>query len=414
MRVAVVGSGIAGVACAHRLQDMAERVVVFEAQGRIGGHTDTHDLVVEGSRVAVDSGFIVFNRENYPQFSAWLDDLGVPSQPTDMSFGVSNAGTGLEYGTASLGALFCRPGNLVSPRFLRMLGDLVRFYRDAPRFAADDTLTLGDLAAQQGYGAGLVEDHLLPMCGALWSLSWSDAQHISAAHVIAFMQQHRMLQLQGRPQWRVVSGGSSTYLKAFSNRFKGQLRVADPVIAVRRGTADVQVRAASGVYRFDAVVFACHSDQALSLLDDPSPQEQTILGAIDYHSNRVVVHSDVSVMPRSRAAWSSWNARVAGASSQGCQVTYWMNRLQGLPPTTPFFVTLNPNQPLSRVWAEREYAHPVFTKDARAAQARHAEINGARNTYYCGAYWGWGFHEDGFASAGLVADAFAGRWSHAA
>ena len=405
MRVAVIGSGISVLAAADRLQHLADQVVIFEADGRLGGHTDTHSIMAGGRTQAVDSGFIVFNRENYPGFSAWLDRLNVPSQPTDMSFGVSNLETGLEYGTRNLNALLCQRRNAFSPRFLNMIKDLRRFYREAGEFAGDEDLTLGDLITRQGYGAGFVSDHLLPMCGALWSLSAADVPEISAAHVIAFMTQHRMFQVQGRPQWRVVAGGSARYIRAFCAEFSGEIRTADPVVQVRRTEHQVQIRSATGEHGFDAVVFACHSDQALRLLVDPSPAEQEILGAIAYQPNRVVIHSDERVMPRARSAWSSWNGVVGADRRASCQVTYWMNPLQGLSGSQQFFVTLNPRQPLKRVWSEREYSHPVFTKGARAAQRRHHEINGVLNTYYCGAYWGWGFHEDGFASAEVVANA---------
>lgn len=414
MKVAVIGSGISGMVAAHRLQSLADQVVVFEANSRLGGHTDTHSILAQGRTQAVDSGFIVFNRENYPGFSAWLDELGVATQPTDMSFAVRNLASGLEYGTRNLNALLCQRRNLLSPRFLAMLCDLRRFYQEAADFAGNDELTLGELVARQGYGRGLIEDHLLPMCGALWSLAPADVPNVSASHVIAFMDQHKMFQVNGRPQWRVVSGGSARYVEAFCARFAGELRTSDPVLQVRRSDLRVKVAAASGDHTFDAVVFACHSDQALRLLGDPSPQEQEILGAIGYQNNRVVVHSDARVMPRSRSAWSSWNGVVTGADESTCQVTYWMNLLQGLSGNQDFFVTLNPQEPLQRIWSERHYSHPVFTKAARAAQARRIEINGVRSTFYCGAYWGWGFHEDGFASAEVVVDAVARRWERAA
>ncbi len=395
MKVAVVGAGISGLAAAHALQDAAE-VTVFEAARRIGGHTDTHAILTGGRTYRVDSGFIVFNHDNYPGFSAWLEELGVESQPSDMSFGVSNQRTGLEYGTRNLNALFCQRRSAVSPRFLAMLHDLRRFYREAGAVPQDDVRTLGRYLADGGYGAGFIEDHLAPMCAALWSLPNVDVLHVPVAHVVAFMAQHRMLQVAGRPQWRVVRGGSGAYLKAFAQRFAGTLRPGEPVLAVARQPSQTVVTTRSGRHAFDAVVLACHSDQALTLLEDPSPAEREILGAIRYEENVAVVHSDPAVMPLQRRAWSSWNA-LAG-QSQSCQVTYWMNRLQSLEGPQPFFVTLNPQRELGTVWCERRYAHPVFTVEARAAQQRYAEISGVRNTYYCGAYWRWGFHEDGFSS----------------
>lgn len=403
MKVAVVGAGISGISAAHVLQGRAD-VTVFEAARRIGGHTDTHAILTSDCTYRVDSGFIVFNAHNYPRFCAWLDELGVASRPSDMSFGVSHRGTGLEYGTRSLNALFCQRRNLASPRFLGMLRDLRRFYRQAAGLDPADARTLGAYLRDEGYGNGFVEDHLAPMCAALWSLPATGVAQVPVTHVVAFMAQHRMLQLGGRPEWRVVSGGSATYLGAFARRFGGRIRPGDAVHGVVRRGDRVELTSTSGRHRFDAVVLACHSDQALALLQDPSAAERQVLGAIRYQPNRVVVHSDASVMPRRRQAWSSWNAVVDPANPGVCQVSYWMNRLQSIPGDQQFFVTLNPLQPLAQVWSERNYAHPVFTPDARRAQARRAEISGHRNTYYCGAYWGWGFHEDGFAS-GLEAAA---------
>lgn len=397
MKVAVVGAGISGLAAADELQAYAD-VTVFEAARRIGGHTDTHSILSGGRTYQVDSGFIVFNEQNYPRFSAWLAGLGVTSQPSDMSFGVSNRLTGLEYGTASLSAVFCQRRNLASPRFLQMLADLRRFYRTAAEVGPADPRTLGEYLAQNGFGPGFTDDHLVPMCAALWSLPICAARDVPVAHVVAFMVHHRMLQTDGRPAWRVVQGGSSRYLGAFARRFRGNLRTGEPVLAVARRPEGVTVTTRTGHHAFDAVVLACHSDQALALLQDPSRAEHEILGAIGYQRNRTVVHSDSSVMPRRRAAWSSWNAVVDSHGSRACRVTYWMNRLQSLGDQQPFFVTLNPSGELRDVWSEREYAHPVFTVAARRAQQRRQEISGVGNTWYCGAYWGWGFHEDGFAS----------------
>jgi len=413
MKIAIVGSGISGLAAAHQLQDSGE-VVIFEADSRIGGHTDTHSILVGGNTYAVDSGFIIFNRDNYPHFSAWLDDLGVSSQPTNMSFGVRNADTGLEYGTAGLKALFCQRRRVLSPRFLGMLRDLRRFYRDAQSFEIDEATTLGELVRQQGYGQGFLQDHLAPMCAALWSLPLRNVEDLPALHILAFMAHHKLLQLHGRPEWRVVQGGSSRYVDAFAGAFRGEIRSSDPVSAIGRGPGGATIRSRSGEHHFDSVVIACHSDQALDLLVDPSTAEREILGAIPYQSNQAVVHSDSRVMPDNRAAWSSWNGLVNSAAEQSCQVSYWMNQLQGLPDDKDFFVTLNPPEQLDEVWSTRNYSHPMFTPQARAAQRRRHEINGVNNTYYCGAYWRWGFHEDGFTSARDVALLMQEQLAHAA
>lgn len=402
MKIAVIGAGISGIAAAYALQHQAD-VTLFEAARRLGGHTDTHAILSGDRTYRVDSGFIVFNEYNYPQFSAWLAELGVATRPSDMSFGVSNRQSGLEYGTSDLGALFCQRRNLVSPRFLNMLSDLRRFHREATTVSDGDERTLGQYLSDGGYTVGFVEDHLGPMCAALWSLPMASALDVPIAHVVAFMAQHRMLQINGRPQWRVVDGGSSRYLAAFARRFRGRIVTGDAVLAVARQPAQVAVTSHTGRHAFDAVVFACHSDQALSLLQDPSSAERDILGAIGYHDHRVVVHSDPSVMPARYGAWSSWNAVVDTSREQTCHVSYWMNRLQSLGDEQQFFVTLNPTGPLTSVWSERSYAQPVFTPEARRAQRRRDEISGVANTWYCGAYWGWGLHEDGFASGTRVA-----------
>ncbi len=395
MRVAVVGGGISGIAAAHYAQQFAD-VTLYEASAVLGGHTDTHNLFVDGRTFAVDSGFIVFNSSYYPLFSRWLDDLGVASKPTDMSFGVSLAG-GLEYGTANLQALFCQRRNILRGEFLAMLRDIRRFYRHAPHLV-DDPRTLAELFAGERYSAAFVDGHLLPMCAALWSTPRGLAGALPVAHVAAFMANHGLLELRRRPVWRVIEGGSSTYLDAFESRFGGRVRKSCPVRHVRRHAQGVRLQTDVDAHDFDQVVVACHGDDALRIVD-PTPVEHAVLGAFRYQTNRAVVHSDASVMPGNRLAWSSWNVRAT--PDDEFEFTYWMNRLQGIHSPRPFFVTLNPTRLLDAVWIERDYRHPVFDKPARAAQARRRELDRESEnsrTLYCGAYWGWGFHEDGFKS----------------
>ena len=294
MRVAVVGGGISGIAAAHACQRFSD-VTLFEAQPRLGGHTDTHNLQVDGRACAVDSGFIVFNRENYPLFSRWLDELGVASRPTEMSFGVSTA-TGLEYGTSCLGAVFCQRRNAVRPRFLRMLNDIRRFYRRAGLVAEKDTRTLAEYLRCERYSRAFSEHHLLPMCAALWSAPRQRARDLPIGHVAAFMINHGMTRWRGRPQWRVIQGGSSNYVRAFAESFQGELRLSSPVLSVRRDACGVTLATDREPERYDYLVLACHSDEALELID-ASPEEKEILGAIRYQRNRAVVHSDASVMP---------------------------------------------------------------------------------------------------------------------
>jgi predicted NAD/FAD-binding protein len=407
MRIAVVGAGISGVACADHLASSAE-VTLFEAQARIGGHTDTHQLEFDGQWVAIDSGFIVFNRHNYPHFDAWLTRLGVSSRETDMSFAVRNMRSGMEYGTDSLPALFCQPGNMLRPSFLRMLGDISRFYRLAADLAADEvTLPLQDWCRQHGLGDAFVEDHLVPMCSALWSQSAVEARSIAIGHVIRFMDNHRMLQLRDRPVWRVIEGGSSRYLQAFEERFRGRIRTATAVREVRRRFDAVDLYWQGGTDRFDAVVLACHTDEALALLSDASDEERQVLSAIRYKRNHVLVHTDSQVMPRRRRAWSSWNAIAGGDEALPCGVTYWMNRLQRIDTPRPVFVSLNAAAQVDErtVLAERWYDHPQFDAAGISAQARIAALQGAGGVFFAGAWQGFGFHEDGFVSGIRTAEA---------
>lgn len=398
MRIAVVGGGIAGLAAAYGCQAFAD-VTLFEAEPRLGGHTDTHNLLVNDRTYAVDSGFIVFNRKNYPLFSRWLDELGVASQPTEMSFSVGLA-SGLEYGTSHLGAVFCQRRNTLRPSFLRMLSDIRRFYSAAGRVAHQDTRTVEAFLRAGRYSAAFAEHHLLPMCAALWSAPRDGAENLPIGHVAAFMANHGMTRWKGRPQWRVLSGGSSSYVRAFAASFKGEIVRRCPVRHVARDDSGVSVEAKHGASRFDYAILACHSDDALALID-PSPEERSVLGAIPYQPNRAVLHSDTSVMPSNRAAWSSWNVHVG--PGRNYQFTYWMNRLQGLNPSPPFFVTLNPSRPLQPTWAARHYRHPIFSPTTQAAQRRLERINGARRILYCGAWCGWGFHESGFEAGAQAA-----------
>lgn len=393
MRVAVVGGGISGIAAAHACQEFAD-VTLFEAQPRLGGHTDTHNLLVDDRAYAIDSGFIVFNRDSYPLFSRWLDELGVASQPTEMSFGVSMA-TGLMYGTSNLGAVFCQRRNTVRPNFIRMLNDIRRFYRRAEMIASDDTRTLAEYLRIEGYSHAFAEHHLLPLCATLWLAPRERARDLPIGHVAAFMTSHGLTRWRERPQWRVISGGSSSYIHAFAESFRGELRLSCPIRSLRRNASDVVLSTDHGSERYDYLVLACHSDEALALID-ASSEEREILGAIRYRSNRAVLHSDASVMPDDAEAWSSWNVHAGADLSY--EFTYWMDRLQGLKPAPHFFVTLNSARHLSSPWFEREYRHPIFSLGARAAQVRVDRISGRRRTLYCGAWRGWGFHEDGFRS----------------
>ena len=304
MRIAVVGGGISGIAAAYACRTFAD-VTLFEAQPRLGGHTDTHSLFVDGRAYSVDSGFIVYNEENYPLFSSWLNELDVPSKPTEMSFTVSTA-TGLEYGTSSLGAVFSQRRNALRPRFLGMLSDIGRFYRRAGNIAAEDTTPLTDYLRSKRYSKGFVDYHMLPMCAAVWSAPRERAGELPIGHVAAFMQNHGLTRWRGRPEWRVIRDGSASYVDAFTESFRGEIRLSSIVKSVHRDKSEVIVSLDRGSERFDYLVLACHSDEALAMID-ASQEETEILGAIRYQTNHAVMHSDASVMPQNPAIWSSWN-----------------------------------------------------------------------------------------------------------
>jgi predicted NAD/FAD-binding protein len=417
MRIAVIGSGISGMASAWLLS-RAHEVVLYEAEARLGGHTDTHQVEVDGLPYLVDTGFIVHNRAHYPLLARFFDELGVRTRPTTMSFSVHAEASGLEYNATSLDALFCQRRNLVSPRFLGMLRDLLRFYREAPALLAreDAGPALGDYLRMHGYGAAFRDDHLVPMASALWSAPPETILSFPAAYLVRFMANHQMLQVAGRPQWRTVEGGSWAYIHALLARWSVEVRLASPVRSVQRSEAGVLVRAPGGLERFDQVVFACHSDQALGLLADADDIERDVLGAMPYQDNEVLLHTDASVLPRRRKAWAAWNAFVPAAPGAPCTVSYCMNLLQGIDAPQPLVVTLNRGDAIdpAKVLRRLRYAHPVYTAASVAARARKAEIQGRRRAWFAGAYWGWGFHEDGMRSAVDVASALDVHWGSAA
>ncbi|HFK2920025.1 TPA: NAD(P)/FAD-dependent oxidoreductase [Stenotrophomonas maltophilia] len=407
MRIAIVGSGIAGLASAWWL-DGEHEVTLFESGDHLGGHTHTHEVEVEGRRLAVDTGFIVFNPLQYPLLTALFDELGVASQPTTMSFSMHSERSGVEYNATSLDGLFCQRRNLVSPRFWGMLSDLRRFYRDAPRLLSEpEGPTLGQYLRSQRYGSAFVEEHLLPMASALWSSPSATVEAFPARYLAQFMANHQMLQIRGRSPWRVVSGGSARYVDALRRHWRVHERLHCPVHSIERMPHGVRVRSAAGVEGFDEVILACHSDQALALLGDADAAEREVLGAIRYQSNEVVLHTDAALLPRNRKAWAAWNAHVPRDPAAPCTVSYCMNLLQGLPGRTPLVVTLNRSQAINpdKVLRTLHYAHPVHDHAAVRAQQRWAELQGRRHTWFAGAYWGWGFHEDGIRSARQVVDA---------
>lgn len=412
--LAVVGSGIAGLAAAWLLHQ-GHSVTLYEKDERLGGHCNTVDVVdAEGNRLAVDTGFIVYNTINYPNLAALFQHIGVATQPSEMSFAASLDGGRLEYSGSDLKGLFAQPRNLLRPRFWAMLRDIARFYREAPRFlAAPDAegMSLGRYLEAGGYSDGFVHDHLLPMGAAIWSATEADMRDHPAASFIRFFASHGLLRLAGRPPWRTVTGGSRVYVERLAAPLAGCIRLACPVRAVRRQGDGVVVEETGGAARrYDHVVLATHADQALALLADASAEEGTLLGRFRYARNPAVLHTDATLMPRRRRAWASWNYIGAGGRRDEVCVTYWLNRLQRLATRRDFFVTLNPVQAPREdgVIARFPYEHPGFDAAAVAAQARLWTLQGVRRTWFCGAYFGAGFHEDALQSGLAVAEALGG------
>ena len=442
MRIAIVGAGISGLVAAHRLHP-GHDITVYEAGNRLGGHSNTVRVDLADETHWVDTGFIVLNDRNYPNFEPLLAELGVKTQPSHMSFSVSD-GAGFEYAGTPRG-LFAKPSHAANPRFLRMIADLARFNRQAQslfELAPDEGPSLREFLADGGYGDWFVERLIVPQAAAVWSADPDQMWSFPASFLARFFHNHGMLGFTGRPQWRTVSGGSRTYVEAISRPFADRVRLSAAVRSVTRREDHVEI-AADGceTERFDEVVIAAHADQALAMLTDASDLERELLGAVAYQLNEAVLHTDQRLLPNRRAAWASWNYHLEGhqrgapppfatrghqrgapppfatrghqrgapppfATPQGqegaqTKLTYWMNNLQSLDSDTNFCVSLNMTEQIDpgKVIRTIPYAHPVFTPGGVAVQRRHAEISGVERTHFCGAYWRWGFHEDGVVSA---------------
>jgi predicted NAD/FAD-binding protein len=401
MRVAIIGAGVSGLVCAHRLQSEHD-VVLFEASDQAGGHANTVRVETEAGVYDLDTGFIVFNSRNYPNFERLLDELDVETQASLMSFGVSDGGD-FEYNGASPSGLFASRGQMVRPSFHRMIADLVRFNRDARELlASEKDPSLREWLAVGGYSRAFVERLIVPQAAAVWSADPAQMWSFPARFLVEFFDNHGMLGFRDRPRWRTITGGSRTYVEALTRPLRDRLRLSTQVTEITRHPDHVAVSSREcESERFDAIVIATHSDQALALLGDPSQRERELLGAIPYQSNEAVLHTDRSLLPRRRRAWASWNYHLDAGVAGRCTVTYHMNRLQSLRADREFCVTLNRTAAIDpeRIIRTIQYAHPVYTPAGVAAQARHHEISGRNRTHYCGAYWGWGFHEDGAKSA---------------
>lgn len=413
-RIAVIGGGISGMAAAHLLA-ADHAVVLFEAEGRLGGHART---VLAGKRgdQPVDTGFIVFNHVNYPNLVRLFDELSVPTALSDMSFGASIGGGRLEYGLKNFKAVFAQRRNLANPRFLGMLRDIFRFNAQAQQAAQNPGLTIGELLRDLGTGAWFRDHYILPLSGAIWSTPSQGILDFPAQAMIRFFQNHALLSHTGQHQWYTVKGGSVEYVRRLQAALVAggvELRLGAPVAGVRRAEGGAFVRPRGGEWEaFDEVIFATHSDDTLAMLSDPTPEERAALSAVRYQPNEAVLHADESLMPRRRAVWASWNyVEGVGPLPERIDLTYWMNSLQPIPADDPLFVTLNTNRKIrpDLIHDTVSFRHPVYDMAAERGRAAIRSMNGARATWFCGAWMRDGFHEDGFASAVDVIDAMRAR-----
>lgn len=402
MKLAIVGSGISGLICAYRL-DKEHEITLFEADNHIGGHTHTHDVELDGKSYSIDTGFIVYNDWTYPNFIALLEELKVPAKPSSMSFSVKCERTGIEYNGTTLNSLFAQRRNILNPAFLGMIRDIIRFNREAPLWLdqGDDETSLGDYLKAGGYSKTFQQLYIIPMGAAIWSSGEAAMLDFPAKFFLRFFHNHGMLSVDNRPTWRVVEGGSKSYVEPMLRGIRGRVLLETPVESIKRDNNGVWLKAAGmESERFDAVVLACHSDQALKLLQDASNLEREILGAIPYQENEAILHTDSSILPRKRLAWAAWNYHILKNARERVVLSYDMNILQGITAPVEFLTTLNYSEAIdpARIIKRLTYHHPVFTQAGIQAQQRHGEISGINRTYFCGAYWGFGFHEDGLKS----------------
>jgi predicted NAD/FAD-binding protein len=413
MKIAVIGTGIAGNVAAHQLSKEYD-VTVFEANDYIGGHSNTVTVPTADGDLHLDTGFIVFNDRTYPNFVELLDELGVESQESSMSFSVQCASSGLEYNGSTINSLFAQRSNLLRPSFYRMIRDILRFNREAPELLECNNfeLSLADFLGQHGYSKEFIRQYLIPMGAAIWSAEPDTMAKMPAAFFVRFFHNHGLLSVRDRPVWRVIRGGSRQYVHKLVDSHRDRIRLNCPVASITRQPGRVLIRPRGmETESFDYVFLACHSDQALRLLKDALPVERQVLGAIPYQKNEAILHTDESLMPSRKLAWGAWNYHMPQADHQAVTVTYHLNRLQGLETSKQYFVTLNSDLPIrpGAILKKTTYEHPVFNIQSVAAQQRYNEINGLNRTFYCGAYWRNGFHEDGVVSALAAFAQFDGR-----
>jgi len=418
MKIAVVGGGVAGLTAAHRLSHEHE-VTVFESSRLLGGHAHTVDVTLDGETHAIDTGFMVFNDWTYPHFIELLNELQISSRPTEMGFSVRCERSGLEYSGVSLRALFAQWRNLLRPNFYQMLLDILRFNRQGTTLSSagmahqiQHEVTVGEFLREGHYSREFCEYYLLPMGSAIWSCPMGTFADFPIRFIIEFYSNHGLLNIWNRPVWRTINGGSRSYVNAIVDRFKGSIRTRTPIVRVKRYPDRVELfTRENGTASFDHVIFACHSDQALRLLADPSSTERQLLSAFPYQRSVAILHTDESILPKCRRAWASWNYHISENSNSNATVTYCLSILQQIKSRFTVNLTLNAEDKIhpDRVLNRFIYEHPVFTTQRAAAQARHKELIGQNRTSFCGAYWRNGFHEDGVVSALRVCDYFEQR-----
>ncbi|MBX2867541.1 MAG: FAD-dependent oxidoreductase [Acidiferrobacterales bacterium] len=407
MKIAIIGSGISGLTAAYLLHPH-HQVSVFEANDYIGGHTATKSVEVDGSVVDIDTGFIVYNERTYPNFIKLMNKLSVDTQLTEMGFSVTTRhqeNADFEYCGSTINSLFADRRRVLDPGFLKMVWDIVRFGKQAKRDLVQKSIaphiSLNEYLASGGYGQSFLNYYIIPMASAIWSVSTDRVKEFNAFFFIRFFFNHGLLDLVDRPAWRVVKGGSKSYIEPLVRGFRDQIRLSCPVTRVKRSQKHVEVTSPRGTERYDQIIFACHSDQALHMLEQPSETERQLLSAIPYKENSVVMHTDDSLLPRRKRAWASWNYLLDGNQNTQPVLTYNMNILQGIKTSQPVCVTMNGDQHIApeKILGRYQYSHPQFGADSVAAQKRVFEISGKQRSWYCGAYWRNGFHEDGVVSA---------------
>lgn len=430
-RIAVIGSGVSGLVSAYSLKNGLDAnfrpdgsipkfdVTVFEAENRLGGHTATIDVELDNEQFAIDTGFIVYNDWTYPNFIRLMEKLGIKSQPTAMSFSVHCENTGLEYAGSNYNTLFAQRRNLFRPAYIKMLADIVRFNKESIADVEAGQLapqtSLGEYLDSRGYSEFFIDKYLVPMGAAIWSSGIEDMRKFPLIFFVKFFKNHGLLSIKERPQWRTLIGGSKTYIEPLTESFRDSIRLSADIASIDRHEGDIHVRLKGGeIQRFDGVVIATHSDQALNLLEQPTKAEREVLSAIPYQDNDVVLHTDSSLLPKRKLAWSAWNYRIRRVQGADvAQLTYAMNILQNLQTKHDFCVSLNQTDAIDpdKILGRYSYAHPVFTVEGMAAQKRWHEISGPKNTWFSGAYWRNGFHEDGVVSGMWAAQSIQQKFS---